>query len=1074
MKKRRFKWIEVACSLVLVASTGLGLASLMRNTIPDVKAYEITLENKDEIKNEYSYGESLTIPIGTIAGVRASSYIVVSPSGKVYNTASIDLTEIGQYTIIWYAQVSGEKVSAEKNFLVTQGVYTTSGGVSCSYTDSLSKNSARSGIKVSLEPESTFYYNKPIDLTKEGAFAEVYPYFAMNNLEQVIKDLAVAKTAGDTVAETDIKNAIQYNEDARNYLITLTDCYDPTNYVTIDLEWQETRRYYNFRANPAGEMAHGLRPVKAADADADATSINIGDSYYKCFYAPGQGHTSCNVAEAVNGNDYAIQLYYDVEENGVYITYYKYTASAKKDSDTNEIKATGKYEKQEKMLIADLDNEAIYPKGTFKGFTTGEVYLSISAKNHLANTANMEIASLGGVSGEEILSAQKDTMPPTIQVNNALRSMSKIARNEEVTIPDAYALDLNLPYGTKASVAVYYMYDPNKTNNIFVGLKNGKFTPKDLGLYTIIYTATDRNGNTSKEIVELQCLESVGNKAVQLTAESNVESLAGRYFTIPECTVNGLYTDTSALQVYVHDEDGKPLTVENGQVFVSGVMEYTITYVYETPFNTYKATTKLQGKASDSVIINAPSLPEYFIMNASYTLDTAYAYAYTAKTPAVVPAKVTMIASDKNGAQTETEVDFKSIRIPACKTVQFKYEYGEEMEISPVIEVLDVGFGGSISMMDYFHSDSDSFTKMALSSSSRYVTNGEVKDAMLKYINVLSLSSFWLEYYLESNYQETKDSPVVQCATPKALVLTLVDYYNRDNQVELRLEPSGDKASISFNGRQIGETTSNFMDAKTMIFYKDGAFSIGGTKFEWANTFTSSKILFWVEVEGVEGQASLRISRFADRKFANGSEDKAEPALTMSQAYMGYHKRGQVITIVPVDVNDILAPYVESGLKLFVFNPDGVTFATSLDGVLLDGTCPVNREYQICLDKEGSYRIRYEYVNQNGLVKYFNANPIVNNDSAPLLLVEGKSEWQVDSAAWGDTVTVATYTVSDDVSKNDKLKAWVCVFYPSGIIRQVANGGTFYAEEKGTYTVLYSAFDETGNHTTFSYTVNVS
>ena len=78
--------------------------------------------------------------------------------------------------------------------------------------------------------------------------------------------------------ETDIKNAIQYNEDARNYLITLTDCYDPTNYITIDLEWQETRRYYNFRANPAGEMAHGLRPVKAADAD--ATSINIGDSYY--------------------------------------------------------------------------------------------------------------------------------------------------------------------------------------------------------------------------------------------------------------------------------------------------------------------------------------------------------------------------------------------------------------------------------------------------------------------------------------------------------------------------------------------------------------------------------------------------------------------------------------------------------------------------------------------------------------------------------------------------------------------------------------------------------------------------
>lgn len=1070
MKKRRFRWIAVACSLVLVASTGFGVASVIKNTLPNAKAYEITLENEEELKSEYNYGESLTIPMGTIAGERASSYIVVSPSGKVYNTASIELAELGQYTIIWYAQVSGTTVSAEKNFLVTQGVYTTSGGVSCSYEESLSKNSARSGIKVSLEPESTFYYNKPIDLTKEGAFAEVYPYFGMKNLEQVIKDLAVAKTTGDTVAETDVKNSIQYNEDARNYLITLTDCYDSSNYITIDLEWQETRRYYNFRANPAGEIAHGLRPVKTADV----SSIKVGNSYYQCHYAPGQGLTSCNVAEAVNGNDYAMQLYYDVEENSVYMTYYRYTASAKVNAETNEMEVTGKYEKQDKMLVADLDNEAIYPKGTFKGFATGEVYLSISAKNHLGDKANIEIASLGGATGEEILSSQKDTTAPVIQVDSALRSMNKIARNEEVTVPDAYALDLSLPYGTKASVAVYYMYDPNKTNNIFVGLKNGKFTPKDLGSYTIIYTATDRNGNTSKEIVELQCLDSADNKAVQLIAISNAESSAGAYFTIPECTVNGLYADASALQIYVHDEDGEQLTVENGQVFLSGVMEYTITYVYETPFNTYQATTKLQGKPSDHVVISTPSLPEYFIMNASYTLDGAYAHTYTEKKPVVVPTKVAMIATDGNGKQTETEVDFNAVHIPACKTVQFKYEYGGETKLSPVVEVLDVGFGGKISMIDYFHSDADAFTKMALSSSSRYITKGGVKNATMKYINVLSLPSFWIEYYLESSYQETKESPVVECATPKALVLTLVDYYNRDNQVQLRLEKNGDKATISFNGRQVGDTTSSFMDAKTMIFYKDGAFSIGGTKFEWESNFMSSKILLWVELEGVEGQASLRISRLADRKFANGSEDKAEPALTSSQSYMGYHKLGQIITIVPIDINDILAPYLESGLKLFVFNPDGVTFATSLDGVLLDGTCPVNREYQIRLDKEGSYRIKYEYVNQNGLTKYFNANPIINNETAPILLVEGKTDGQMDYAKWGETVSIARYTVSDDVSKDEKLRTWVCVFCPSGIVREVSNGGKFYAEEKGTYTVLYSAVDETGNYTTFAYKVNVS
>ena len=116
MKKRRFKWITSLCSLVLVASAVLGGGSMLWNKHLSAKAYEINLENELEIKSEYSYGSSLTIPMGSIEGVRASSYIVVSPSGKVYNTASIDLMELGQYTIIWYAELNGNKVSAEKSF----------------------------------------------------------------------------------------------------------------------------------------------------------------------------------------------------------------------------------------------------------------------------------------------------------------------------------------------------------------------------------------------------------------------------------------------------------------------------------------------------------------------------------------------------------------------------------------------------------------------------------------------------------------------------------------------------------------------------------------------------------------------------------------------------------------------------------------------------------------------------------------------------------------------------------------------------------------------------------------------
>ena len=56
--------------------------------------------------------------------------------------------------------------------------------------------------------------------------------------------------------------------------------------------------------------------------------------------------------------------------------------------------------------------------------------------------------------------------------------MKKIALNEEVIIPDAYAFDPGMLYGNVASKAVYYNYDPNSATNTLVGIVNGKFTPK--------------------------------------------------------------------------------------------------------------------------------------------------------------------------------------------------------------------------------------------------------------------------------------------------------------------------------------------------------------------------------------------------------------------------------------------------------------------------------------------------------------------------------------------------------------------------------------------------------------------
>lgn len=1040
MNKRLLKWIATACSLTCIATAGFGIASLAGDDFQSAKAYEITLESGKELQPEYAYGALLSVPMGAINGEQTTKFVVMSPSGKVYKTENITLNESGQYTVVWYATVGGKEVSAEKSFLVTQSAFTVRGDVEWGYVESLEKVSAKDtdgdgvaetktdGIKLSLSPESTFYYNKAIDLTDTSVpFAHIFPYFGIKN-----------------ITETTDKTEYQYNEDARNYLITLTDAYDSTNSVTIDLEWglnkDSYRTYYNFRAGAVGQTAHGLRS-KLTDPKLQVT---IDDQVYQYYSAPGQGHTSCNMID-----DYGLQLYYDVESNQVKITYCVYK--------------NGTYTVKEKALVADLDHEGIYPNNPFKGFTTGEVYLSISAKNYINPTANIDIAALGGVSGEDMLKVDmRDTKDPTIETVEALSKGSAfIALNEEITVPDAFVHDLSIPYGTKATAAVYYAYNPNSDKNVLVGLTNGKFTPNKQGTYTIVYSATDASGNVGTTTVDLQCVPGIDNKAVKLIVDSETTANAGYYVSIPECTVEGLYSD-STVKKYVQFEDEEKVLLESDQLFLKGVGNYVVTYVYETPFNSYTATCTIVSVASDKVVLGTSLLPEYFIKGAKYTLDTVYAYEYKAKEPTAVVAKTYMSA---DGGEY-VEVDGKAVVINANENVRFKYACGGEETYSETVKVVDVGFGGALAMENYFHSEANSVTSSAASDGVRYVTDGTAENVTLKYINVLSLASFGIDFTILSKIGEE------EYVAPTAVTFTLVDYYDRDNVVTLTMEGSGTSTIFYINGEQKATLSQAFTDKKLSVKYENG-FTLGGKTYAWDGAFTSDRMLLWVTLEGMTGASCLNISKLNDNKLSNRENDNLEPTLYASKLNIGYQPINTVITIAQVSANDVLSPYLEAGLRLTARRPNG-SYATSVDGILLDGTCPVDRAYELKLDEIGIYSVLYEYTDQNGNYCSLGYNPIIRDETSPVLTVKGVSENQVVEAAWGATVTVATYTVSDDISTEDMLDSWIYVFSPSGIAEEVANGGTFYAGEKGKYTVLYYCYDEAGNYTTFAYVVNVS
>ena len=553
-----------------------------------------------------------------------------------------------------------------------------------------------------------------------------------------------------------------------------------------------------------------------------------------------------------------------------------------------------------------------------------------------------------------------------------------------------------------------------------------------------------------------------------MTADATLQVEAGSMFNIPAPLLKGLYRTASAVKVDVTDENGKSVEINNNQVFLGGVMDYTITYTYETPYKTYTATTVVTATASDNVTLEKPVLPEYFIKGATYSLDDAIAYTFKVKGAAEMEnANVSLIAI-KGEEQTEIPVNIKAVTIPDCTSLKIKYEYGGVVEYSEVVEVLDVGYDSQISMIDYFYDEAGVFTKDP--ATMRYITNGQATSATLKYINVLSLPKFKLDFTLES--QMSDEDPTIYNA-PGAVVVTLIDYYDRTNTLKLRFTMNGDVTKVELNDQLMGNTTTSYMNAKTMISYSNGTFTVSGLKFTTNQTFTSSKILLKVELTGLTGQTVFKVTGLSGKNFVTGRESKATPDIYVSESNIGYHEVGDVITVAKAEVSDILSPFVESGLSVKVLAPDGSP-VTSLDGVRLDGTCPADRVYQVRLEQVGVYSIQYVYKNQKGLENRYIGGPTVLNSNAPVLLVEGKSDGQQVKASVGDTIKTAPYSVSDDDTELKEIKHWCSVIYPSGVLKLLSSGGSFKATEKGLYTIIYVAYDEAGNTSTVSYTVKVS
>lgn len=1048
MNKKLLKALAItACSLTFAVSAGFGVANTLRGNEPEtVTASEIQLDS--EWLDDRDHNSLFTVPMGNIDGVRASTFVVESPSGQAYNSEKVLLSEVGKYVVTWFSVIDGEHVSAQKEFQVTKKTI----GLSENATLTASNSDeypfpTKGSVHLTMKEGASFTYNRVVDLSELGVDNSLLIVFPEKGIENI--------------KEATTKSQYNVTEDASVYFITLTDCYDTSNYVTIQMAWLDGN-YWTVYGNAVGQKAHSLHRTSNG-------TLQIGETHrYNLSYEPSIGYRAYNMSQE------GLQFFYDNENNRIYVRAERWYAA----NGTTRLEG---YASASKRLVADLSNELIYPGNTFEGFTTGEVYLSITpASFGSTGEANLDIVSIGKdkLSLDMLTNKEKDTTKPVIQSTYDFDTYTMIAKGEEISVPQIVARDTSVSGSIVADAKVYLDYNSTTKKGTKVTVTNGKFTPQVKGLYTIIYTATDPYGNASTKEVTLKCLDTSATAISLALEDTSFEVQAGDRWEVPECTVTGFYADSSNVKVYA---DGKLL--EDNILFAEEIKNYKLTYVYETPFKTYTLERDVQATPSDLVVFSEIYLPEYLIANASYTLDPVTAQGFSEANSAPYAPKTYMKAD--NGEYTE--VNYKNVTIPKASTVQFKYvaDNGAFTESEPV-KVVDTGFGGELQKKEYFQSeDATTFEKVSTSSNTTYTINS---GATMKYVNPLSLSNFKIDF-LVSNANSVK--------------FTLVDFYEREKTLTLELRHSTalddnelvNKMEVFIDGISVKNVTgTTFLDTKTVVEFSNGfEITTGQTltgPFDWETDFNTDKILVWVTVTNVQttqtedeeeeenqtpditGTPTITVNRFYSNKFTNVTTDDSSPMFWLALNYRGYQVVGKEITLPKIVVTDLYTPFLEGNLTLEVKDPDSNP-VTSKDGVLLNGSCAVDRDYKVVLNRLGKFNVRFNYV-ENGVKTPYAYTCNVRDSIPPTIVVADRTEGETLSADYRIKVGVPTYTVSDDVTDASEIKSFVYVMYPSGLMKKVEAGKTFDTIEKGLYYVMYFAYDEFGNFATFTYKVVVS
>lgn len=986
------------------------------------------------VEDTYSYGDTFTVPARTISVGGAevtATHSLIRPDGSATAASSVVLNSYGTYRLNYYASVNGKQYSDEVDFSVNAIAYSVSNTSlsSAKYGEYTELEANSEGIIVRLANKDALEFSSVID---------------MSNC-----------SLSDSLVEGFITPDVRGTYDFDRLIFTFTDIEDASVYLKFQLN-----RYQSSTVglNTSFVLVGGNeQDMVGYEKDETGKNPHVNDG----VGTPVEG-LSFIAQKNANGWDGAAQDY--APDTKPFAFYY--------DAETNST-----YAHKNKISVLD---DSMYYKTFWTGFPSGKARLTITAGGYSGTTANFCITKVAGLTTEDLKNnTYTETEGPDITINTTYEEMPVAQVGMAYTLPTATAYDA---YTGSAAVTASVWYGYSYDYATSAGIVDGKFVPTKAGYYTIVYSATDGFGNTSKKTLSVRAISSVPDLEVSLENEPATSAELGRKVKIATPTIEG--GSGSAALVVTMTHNG--ITTEITDGFTpeeSG--SYTITYTatdYLGKVGTYTYT--IEAKAGTAPILNESELylPKVFISGNGYTLPTLYADDYT--TGKHVKTLVDVKVTDANGEKTYKAGDRIVPQVNTSgDTVKVVY-YSGSTSLDAVYVPTIVGRNNkTVNIPSYFYGDvTAAYGDKGNNSyfSGIEIRNDEASEsAGWTFANPVAADSFSIDMETLKGY-----------TLFDAFELTLTDSADYSKAISLTIT-AGASATISHAGSSYKTNNNLTSGVDITISYSGGVVTavlgkttllITITKYTDGSAFdgfASGKVYAGLSTTNNQAGGKYLINQFCENVITSRNRDNAGPNVTIFGNLPSKVSIGETFMVSKAEAVDVFAP--ESSLTITVYDPDGEV-AKSVDGVKLENVVP-NKEYVVKAEKYGQYKVVYTATETNWLdtTSVIEQTVRVPDEVAPTLKFTSIGTTE---ASVGDVIVMPDFAVSDNLTPTDRIKVWKYVINPNG--RTIALDGdanSIKCSYAGTYTfVIYVAdvtlgeteeLDTINNVAIYKYTVTV-